>query len=352
MRSTLAALFAATAVVAGAASGTHAQAGARTLVTTRGRITAFAQDGRYLAWAAAGRSCGQAVSLYDTSHRRTTLLTRPGTPGCRMEAPVAQLAVATQGAQARALWSRYETGNNYYHWLFAGSTQQPRERDAGLISESTGDELRVSIAGEGPFLGLGWAHATEDPDANLPYTILDGGVKRLGSDLRLATAPGLPAAAMLAAGGGRVAIVSRGAVGATTSPRPDLRDVEIRDGSTLAVLARVTTDAPVRAVAVSRSALAVLVPGAIEVYSGGGTLIEKRAVPPTTAQLAVGGLSQLAVRGSWVSYRVGNSIYLLGRSAPLATAASTPIGLSADGGRLTWAENAGGHGRIRAVTLP
>src|SRR3954466_1414666 len=233
MRSTLAALIAATAVVAGGASGAHAQARVRTLVKTGGRITAFAQDGRYLAWAAAGRSCGQAVSLYDTSHRRTTLLTRPGTPGCRMEAPVAQLAVATQGAQARALWSRYETGNNYYHWLFAGSTQQPRERDAGLISESTGDELRVSIAGDGPFLGLGWAHATEDLDANLPYTILDGGVKRLGTDLRLTTVPGMPAVASLAAGGGTVALVPRGQVGATTSPRPVLRTIEVRDASTL-----------------------------------------------------------------------------------------------------------------------
>jgi hypothetical protein len=29
-----------------------------------------------------------------------------------------------------------------------------------------------------------------------------------------------------------------------------------------------------------------------------------------------------------------------------------PIGLSADGRRLAWAENARGRGRIRAVTLP
>ena len=276
MRGALAALLVVTAVVAGAASGAHAKSGVRTLVTTSGRITAFAQDGRYLAWAATGRSCGQAVSLYDTSRRRTMLLTRPGTPGCRMEAPVAQLAVATQGAQARALWSRYETGNNYYHWLFAGSTQQPRERDAGLISESTGDELRVSIAGDGPFLGLGWAHATEDLDANLPYTILDGGVKRLGSDLRLTVVPGMPAVAALAAGGGNVALVPRGTVGATTSPRAVLRDVQVRSAASLELRATATASGSVFSVAVSGSRLVARRPVVAETFSLDGQPLPAR----------------------------------------------------------------------------
>ncbi len=336
-----------------AASTVGAAPSVRTLVTSSGRIVAFAQDGRFLAWASTSETCGQVVQLYDLARRKTTVLTRPGTPGCKMTATVSQLAVATSGATARALWARYETGNNFYYWLYAGSTQSPRERDAGLISESTGDELRVSIAGRGPFLGLGWAHAAEDLNANLPYTILDGGVKRLGSDLRLTTVAGMPAVAALAAGGGRVAIVPRGAVGAETSPRPNLREVEIRDASTFAVVGRATADASIRAIAVSGSALAVLTTNAIEVYERDGTLLAKRAVPRTTApELAVGAPSHLSAVGSWVFYRVGRAIYLLGRRSPLAVATSTPVGLSADGGRLTWAENPGGHGRIRALTLP
>ncbi len=344
MRGALAALLVVTAVVAGAAPGAHAKSGVRTLVTTSGRITAFAQDGRYLAWAATGRSCGQAVSLYDTSRRRTMLLTRPGTPGCRMEAPVAQLAVATQGAQARALWSRYETGNNYYHWLFAGSTQQPRERDAGLISESTGDELRVSIAGDGPFLGLGWAHATEDLEANLPYTILDGGVKRLGSDLRLTVVPGMPAVAALAAGGGNVALVPRGTVGATTSPRAVLRDVQVRNAASLELRTTATASGSVFSVAVSGLRLVARRPVVAETFSLDGQPLRRAAIPFAAMDVRTG--------GTRVVYRVGRSIYLLGRKLPLVVAATTPVGLSVDGTRLAWAENAGGHGRIRALTLP
>src|SRR4051794_35452577 len=217
MRVTFAAAVLLTALLAIIASASAAQPSVRTLVSVQGRITAFGEDRRFIAWAATGRACGEPVSLYDVARRRTTVLTRPGTPGCRMAASVAQLAVAGTGSGARTLWARYETGNNFYYWLYAASTRQPRERDAGLISESTGDELRVSLAGDGPFLGLGWAHATEDLNANLPYSVLDGGVKRLGSDLRLATVSGLPASALLAAGGGRIAIVPRGAVGATTS---------------------------------------------------------------------------------------------------------------------------------------
>jgi hypothetical protein len=341
MRTTLAALVLLTAVLAGAA---HAKSGVRTLVTTKGRITAFAQDGRYLAWATTGKSCGQAVSLYDLVRRRTTVLTRPGTPGCRMEAPVAQLAVATQGSQARALWSRYETGNNYYHWLFAGSTQQPRERAAGLISESTGDELRVSIAGDGPFLGVGWAHATEDLEANLPYTILDGGVKRLGSDLRLTAVPGMPAVAALAAGGGNVALVPRGAVGSTTSPRAVLRDVQVRSAGSLGLRTTITVTGNVVAVSVSGSRLVARQSVLAETFALHGEFTRPYSIPFVATDFRAG-----ATR---VVYRIGRSIYVLGRTQPLVVAATIPVGLSFDGTRLAWAENPGGQGRVRALTLP
>src|SRR5690348_181092 len=124
MRSAL--VLAIVALAAGSAAG--AAPGPRTLVSTPGRITAFAQDGRFLAWASTSRSCGEAVQVYDLVRRRATLLTKPGSPGCKMTATVAQLAVASNGASARALWARYETGNNFYYWLYAGSTQSGRER--------------------------------------------------------------------------------------------------------------------------------------------------------------------------------------------------------------------------------
>jgi hypothetical protein len=335
-------VVAVTALVA--ASTVGAAPRVRTLATASGRIVAFAQDGRFLAWASTSKSCGQVVQLYDLARRKTTVLTRPGTPGCRMTATVSQLAVATSGATARALWARYETGNNFYYWLYAGSTASPRERDEGLISESTGDELRVSIAGSGPFLGVGWAHAAEDLNANLPYTILDGGVKRLGADLKLTTVPQMPAVAAMAAGGGTVAIVPRGQVGRTTSPRATLTAIEVRAASSLALRTNLTTQQTIGAVATSASLVTARVPFAIETFR-----LDDRPSPRVPVPL---GATDVRTGSGRVVYRLGRAIYETGRKAPIAVAATTPVGLSVDGRRLTWAENPGGRGRVRALTLP
>jgi hypothetical protein len=340
----LAAAFACV-VVLGAGVSASAAPKVRTLVSADSRITAFAQNGSFVAWAAADRKCFAVVRLRDLSRGKTSLLTRLGTSGCKMTARVAQLAVAASGTGARVLWTRYETGNNVYHWLYAASSGHPTERQVGLVSESTADELWVSLAGSGSFLGYGWAHATEDLDANLPYTILDGGVKRVGDDLSLSTTPGLPPAAMLAAGGGRVALVPRGDLHATTRPRPELREIEIRSATTLALIARVTTGSPIQSVAISSTTLAAHVTKAVETYDLSGKLLSRKTVPYNASR-------PIAVARSRVAYSVGNWIYLVGRSRPVAAATSAPIGLSAVGPRLAWAENANGRGRIRALTLP
>jgi hypothetical protein len=332
-----------TALVAASAVGAGTPH-VRTLATASGEIVAFAQDGRFVAWASTGKTCGQVVQLYDLARRRSTVLTHPGTPGCRMTAGVSQLAVATSGATARALWARYETGNNFYFWLYAGSTQSPRERDAGLISESTGDELRVSIAGSGAFLGLGWAHATEDLNANVPYTIFDGGVQRLGADLKLTAVPGMPAVAALAAGGGTVALVPRGQVGQTTTPRPTLRTIEVRDASSLALRTTLTTQGTIGAVATSRSLVAARVPFAIETLRVDGSALPRTLVPSGATDVRTG--------AGRVVYRIGRMVYEAGRRSPVAVASTIPVGLSLDGRRLAWAESPGGQGRIRALTLP
>ncbi len=325
-------------------AGAASQAAPRTLVSAQTRITAFGQDGRYIAWSTVDRSCHDVVRLRDLARGRTFVLTRPGTPGCRMTAPVRQLAVAGSGGEGRALWTRYETGNNAYHWLFAGSSRS-REREAGLVTKPTDEELHVPLAGNAAFLGYGWSHVADDKEAGIPYTVLDGGVARIGADLQPTVERLLPPAAMLAAGGGRVALVPRGDLHQPTSPRQQLRDVHVLSGSTLEPLGRVGAGGAIQAVAVSATTLAVLVGNTVETYDRSGRLSTRAAVPARAVR-------DLELAGSRVVYRVGRSIYVLGRRAPVAVASSEPIGLSADGSRLTWAENVAGRGRIRALTLP
>ena len=55
-------------------------------------------------------------------------------------------------------------------------------------------------------------------------------------------------------------------------------------------------------------------------------------------------------------FRVGLSIRAVDVQSKAVTtvakAAGMPVGLSIAGDRIAWAENVGGRGRIRAVTLP
>jgi len=65
--------------------------------------------------------------------------------------------------------------------------------------------------------------------------------------------------------------------------------------------------------------------------------------------------ASLALADGAVVFRVGNSIRTVDLTSQavktIATATATPIGLSASGSRVAWAENVNGRGRIRAVTL-
>lgn len=144
-----------------------------------------------------------------------------------------------------------------------------------------------------------------------------------------------------------MAVVPRGQVGATTSPRPTLRTIEVRAASSLALRATLTTQATIGTVAASAALVAARVPSAIESFRVDGR-------PPTHA-LVPSGATDVRAGGGRVVYRVGRVIWAIeetGRRTPVAVAATTPIGLSVNGRRLTWAENPGGHGRIRALTLP
>jgi hypothetical protein len=63
----------------------------------------------------------------------------------------------------------------------------------------------------------------------------------------------------------------------------------------------------------------------------------------------------LSVSDSAIVFRVGRSIRAVAvngaRIRTVARASGTPVGLSIAGNRIAWAENVGGRGRIRAVTL-
>jgi len=120
------------------------------------------------------------------------------------------------------------------------------------------------------------------------------------------------------------------------------------------LVATVAAPGRVTAVALSHSTLALLVdvPSGqrIELFDARTTVARGTfSAPRYTAP-------ELSVAGMNVVFRAGKTIYLLnGRRRSeriLASAGSTPIGLSIEGRRVAWAESVGYRGRIRAIFLP
>ncbi|MFN2470628.1 MAG: hypothetical protein ABR583_06495 [Gaiellaceae bacterium] len=339
------AVAAITLTVAGAA-GQARPAAPRTIITARGPITAFAQDGRFLAWATEerGRRCARMVRLRDVARGRERVLTQADRPTCRSVARVNELAVAAGPRGASVLWKRFETGNFAYHWLSSASFSEPRERDLGPVAELVHDDLRVSLAGDSSFLGYGWSHSGngECLAGGCSYTIQKGGVTRIVAG-KPAPVPAVPPTALVATDGTHLVLLVRGAVGERTKPSAPLRRVEVREAATGRLVRALESAGSVRGLAIDGDHVALLTAGAIELHSVAGG----RQTTVAVSARATG----LSLAGTRIVFRVGRSIRLLG-GGELARAAATPIGFSLEGGRLAWAENVKGRGRIRTLALP
>jgi Tol biopolymer transport system component len=126
--------------------------------------------------------------------------------------------------------------------------------------------------------------------------------------------------------------------------------VQIRDALTGRVINRFTIDGHAHAIALGRDYVAMLVdhdPGVrVELYNLNGSFRSAAAVPS--------GVRKLSAAGRDVVFATGRVIRRLdvrtGVVTALATARRTPVGLTIEGRRIVWAENARGAARIRAVT--
>src|SRR5262249_5520906 len=135
----------------------------------------------------------------------------------------------------------------------------------------------------------------------MPSSLRDGGVVRVGVR-RDVPVPRAPPAARAAISGNRVALLVAGLPDSDALPIRRLRDIEVWT-MTGSMLGQIRAKGPVRALAISSSAVGVLTPGEVDVYSHDGREIAAIRVPPgTAASLALAGLRPI--------YRVGRSIYV------------------------------------------
>jgi hypothetical protein len=187
------------------------------------------------------------------------------------------------------------------------------------------------------------------------FEALGGSVTRVvGRDSN--PVPGVGPPAVLAVGGGRIAVAPSADrwEGATDVLPAEDGPVHVVNPTTGTTLATVFPTGTVRELALSGDALAVLV------ERTDGTLVIERYALPAGTLLASTTVNErtaagIDIGGKWIVYRVSRRIRLIGpggASRPLIRTNHTPIGLSIEGRRVAWATNGAGLHRIRAVLAP
>jgi hypothetical protein len=332
----------------------------QTLITESGPIRAFARDGDQIAWAVyrSRARCFSAVVDRSLRTRRSFRLSAPKGPACTHETGF-QSATSVPFALAgrKALWVMTESGNDTYDHLVLGAIGRP-DREIRLFQYSSanydGDRLG-EVAGTGSTLVYGWYRAVMTSDAcfegggKCTWEARGGSVRHILGG-RSAAVTGAPGAMLVATDGPRVALVpARGEASSLGIPI-DRRNVEVRDVETGRVISSFRTENNVLDIALGGRTLAVLLAGPRRIERYDARTGRKLGATPVSASAG-----DLDASGFLLVYTAGRRIFVLelvtGRIRTAFLARSHPIGLSADAGRVTWAENFRGVGVVRSTDV-
>jgi hypothetical protein len=312
-------------------------------VLTGPRIEAFAMDGNRIAWMSGGcrtvrvrsLSGGKAAVLGSAS--RTECDNR-GTP---------MLALAGK----RALWTELTFGNFTYTYVLTravGEWAGAKQIDYLVHQNDLDGEWLTSTAGHGGTLAYADLVVSGKtlPDETDVYFADRGSARRVvGRSKRVLPAQGPPL--KIAVAGGRIAVVY--------ADRAEHQSVVLRASQTVRVLdlgghtvSTLSLGGRPRAIAITPPYVALLLGNRVALYRYDtpvgmpGHISDPHFTSP-----------ELDAAGTLVVGRAGREIWLYdiaaGRARRIATAATTPIGLSIEGHTVAWAENVRGRGRIRAV---
>jgi hypothetical protein len=338
-------------------------------------IAAFAQDRGLVAWFAPNpKGCNEVWvwQLGAAQERLPAQGAKYHNVTCAWQVPsgaAVGLAVASNGGRPALLWTLHESASQTvrFDYVLGATVADPNERRFQEVAH-TGQGAGLwlgGIAGSGGSLVYAVANVAYKDQVtclSTPKTpgacrleVNGGGVYRIvGRRSPLAVAGAAPAVAVAASGNDVAYVPAAGA--ATAGGRPlasATAPVEVRNVLTGERVASVTPDGTPVAIGLSGETLALLgrVGNRLVLswydLAKGGRAGELRLPPGAAPEISVG--------DDLIVFRVGRSIRALRiatkQVTKVAKAASTPIGLSITGSRIAWAENVGGRGRIRAVTL-
>jgi len=314
-------------------------------VWSGGQVQAFALDGSRMAWISG--SC-RTVRVRKVAGGTATVLGDAKLTECDDRGtPLIALA------GTRALWTEQTFGNfTYTHVLTnAADDHKPAKRLDYLVHQNDLDgDWVTGLAGDGGtlvYVDLVVAGRTLPDDTDV-YFADRGSVRRvLHRSVHIVRQSDPPF--RIAASGARIAVVY--------ADRDQHQAAILRPSYTVRVLglsgdtiSTITTGRRPRAVALAPPYVVLLDGSQVDLYrynTATGTLV--RSSDPVFAGPA------LDAAGLTVVGRSGRRIWTYdiasGGSRQIATAASTPIGLSIEGHTVAWAENVREGGRIRTVTV-
>jgi hypothetical protein len=356
-------LAAALGLVAGVAHTAPATPKPQTLyVRPHGEITAFAQDGPLVAWFAKGKPCNTVHVLSLANGLQVPLPTQGTARNVTCKWDVGSTVGLALGG-TNVLWTLRENDPIPFDYV-VGADARPVAVDR---EERRFQEVAHTKRGSGLWLGgIAGDHSTlvygttsvdyEDEAGCLAGTgscalkVAGGGVYRIVGRKPEHVAGTGPAVAVAASGGSVAYVPPSSSVGKDGRPAADL-EIDVVDARTGTPVSSVTTQGPPMALAFAPHALATLERTALGLRlawydpatgaPGGSVSVPQATSPELTAS------DQLVVFHVGRSLRavdlVTHAIRVLGR------ASVPPIGLSLEGGRLAWAENINGTGRIRAL---
>ncbi len=361
------ALLATAGLLVLASSAAAAKPSAHTLrKSASGTIVAVAQDNTTAAWLTFSAPKGPCNAVHLLSPgKKDRSLPQPtsGSPTmtCNWNLGDGQPQLAVAARISTALWTLHESGTPNFDQVVASTAGGPERRLLRFshATDGTGQWLG-GVAGAGKTLAYSWDDVEYvNPEACLSggsckQKIADGGIRIVTRTADTAL-PGAKPALQIAASAGRIAYIPATTVHGARPYPSNGSSIPIVDASNGNTLGQASVGGIPIAIALSPQILAVL--------TTQGTSHDRISWFSATDGTKLGSVvvsgfavaQQLAASDHLIVFRTGiflRSVAIATHHlAKLATTGQNYVGLALDDGRLIWAENHNGTGRLRALSV-
>lgn len=349
----------------GKAAAPH-QSKPHTLVSTTGRMHAFAQDGNEIAWISGRIGHVWTVYVRSVGAHKATAVGKADQVDVDYPGNLLTLPLALAGK--RVLWTTFDGGAG---WVYTNvATSSPGSGPLNVSSYQAWDQGDYegspvrALAGDGTTLAYGVSSEDCPTIESIPracsvlYAHPGGGIFVVRDQRNPPPLAGIPPLFTFALSSGRLAVVPadlprpNDGYGPRAVPNGPIETFDLNG----TLVSSVRPTGTVRQIALAWPTLYVFVerPNGISEIERYNVATAKRL--SGAREKVPSNATNLGASSAGAVYRIGTTVYFLGAHElsirVLWKTTGTPIGLSIEGKQVAWAENVKGRGRIVALTLP